>query len=105
MKEYANGMKATTFTKKQINVLYGKAKRGEVKVERWAMSELYDLADYYGYDYNGSIEMFERYALTIIRSMFGENNEAPQETVDRFSNWVFSSYTTKKQDQCNHELV
>ena len=40
--------KSTEFTRKQINVLYGKAKSGELKVEKWVMKEFYDLAEYRG---------------------------------------------------------
>ena len=34
---------ATEFTKKQINVIYGKAKNGELKVEKWFIRDLYEL--------------------------------------------------------------
>ena len=46
MKNYGAN-KATEFSKKQISVIYGMAKRVELKVEKWVMSDLYDLADYY----------------------------------------------------------
>ena len=32
--------KATEFTKKQINVIFAKAKAGELKVESWIMKKL-----------------------------------------------------------------
>ena len=69
MKEYGAN-KATEFSKKQISVIYSKAKNGELKVEKWYMSRLYDLAEYYGYDYNRSVEFEERSILKIIESVF-----------------------------------
>lgn len=34
MKNYG-AMKATEFTRKQIGVIYSKAKKGELKIEKW----------------------------------------------------------------------
>lgn len=59
MKQYGL-MKATEFTKKQVNVIFAKAKHGELKVEKWFISELYTLADYYNYDDNRSANAAKR---------------------------------------------
>lgn len=47
---------ATEFSKKQISVIYGKAKAGQLKIEKWLISRFYDLADFYGIDWNRGIE-------------------------------------------------
>lgn len=51
MKQYG-AMKATEFSRKQIGVIFAKAKAGELKVEKFVMSDFYTMADYYDYDYD-----------------------------------------------------
>lgn len=85
MREYSNGMKATEFTQKQINVIYGCAKRGELKVEKWLMKELYKEADFYGYDYNGSTSDSERKVLRLLEKVFDRNYEEAQKIIDNMT--------------------
>lgn len=73
MKRYGQN-KATEITRKQVNIVFAKAKTGELKVEKWMMKRLYELADYYGYDDNGSIEQQETDAKEIINSIFENGN-------------------------------
>ena len=54
MKQYGF-FKATEFSAKQISVIYRKAKNGELNVEKWVINRLYELAEYYNYDSNGSV--------------------------------------------------
>ena len=104
MKQYGNH-KSTSFTKKQISVIYAKAKNGELKVEKWVMAELYNLADYYGYDYNGSIEYFERPVLNIIENVFKNNIEEAQEQIDFFRDSYLSSLTEKGKKDIDRNLI
>lgn len=103
MKEYRNGMKATEISKKQVSVIYAKAKNGELKVERWVMNRLYNLADYYGYDDNRSVEEAEAKIIAIIEAVF--NGEDVQGMVDEFAEWTWGRLGRKSRENCNHELV
>ena len=80
MKVYGS-RKATEFTKKQIGAIYAKAKNGELKVEKWYMAHLYNLADYYGYDDNRSVEDEERSILNILALVFNNELSKAQEII------------------------
>lgn len=104
MKQYGARF-ATEFTKKQIGVIYRMAKTGELKVEQWIMNQLYNLADYYGYDDNRSVADEERKVLRILDKVFaGENTEA-QELINEYTGWLFDHISTKRQAQVNRNLV
>lgn len=105
MKTYANGMKATEFSKKQIGVIYYKAKDGELKVEKWVMSDLYNNAEYYGYDYNGDTARAEQRILHILENVFSGNIEKAQEEIDAYTEIVFSSMTMKYQKNADRNFV
>ena len=60
MKRYGAN-KATEFTRKQINVIFAKAKAGEIKIKKWVIADFYNTADYYGYDDNGIVEERKRH--------------------------------------------
>ncbi len=96
MKQYGFN-KATEFSKKQISVIYAKAKSGDLKVEKWMMSKLYDLADFYGTDDNGSVEFEERFVLNILRSVFDGDLEDAQERINSTADIFFNNYTDKFQ--------
>ena len=104
MKRYGM-MKATEFTKKQINVIYAKAKNGELAVERWFLSKMYDLADYYGYDYNGSAAREEDNVLRILENVFANDTAAAQEKIDLTTNSWYNSYTDKYKATFDRSLV
>ncbi len=104
MKQYGFN-KATEFSKKQINVIYAKAKKGELKVEEWVIKEFYDLSDYYGYDDNKSVEERERYILKILNSVFDGNNEEAQEEIDNYTNRFFELMSKKEQAKVSREIL
>ena len=104
MKAYGMN-KATEFTKKQISVIYGMAKRSELKVEKWVISEFYDLAEYYGYDSNGSVELSERTILNILNAVFDKDIERAQKLIDWYTEVNFERMTKKAQDKANRSLV
>lgn len=105
MKTYANGMKTTEFTKKQINVIYSMAKQEKLQIEKWYMSNLYDLADYYNYDSNGSVEFEERFILNILRNVFEGNLEEAQKLITSETNRVFDLISTKRSKDFDRGLV
>lgn len=97
--------KATEFTKKQISIIYGAAKRGELKLERWVASDLYDLADYYGYDDNGAVARAEVKVLAILDAVFGKDMAKAQELIDEYTESTFEALSRKAQDKANRSLV
>lgn len=103
MKQYGFN-KATEFTKKQINVIYGKAKSGQLKVEKWYMSNLYDLADYYGYDDNRSVEFEEVFVKKILNAVFDGDMETAQNIIEERTNKIYESLSRKNKERCNREL-
>lgn len=104
MKAYGMN-KATEFTKKQISVIYGMSKRSELKVEKWVISEFYDLAEYYGYDSNGSVELSERTILNILNAVFDKDVERAQKLIDWYTEVNFERMTKKAQAKANRSLV
>lgn len=97
MKNYGAN-KATEFTRKQINVIYAKAKRAELKVEKWFIGTLYDLAEYYGYDSNGIVAERESSILLILNYVFGGNIEKAQEEIDFLTNKIYNAYSRKMKN-------
>ena len=83
--KYYGAKKATEFTKKQIGVIYAKAKSGELKVEKWIISRLYDLADYFGYDDGGSVAQSEGWILRILDKTFANDLEEAQHLIDHYT--------------------
>ena len=104
MKAYGMN-KATEFTKKQISVIYGMAKRSELRVEKWVISEMYDLAEYYGYDDNGSVELAERQILNILNDVFAGNKADAQAKIDNYTEENFKLMSKKAQAKANRSLV
>lgn len=97
--------KATEFSKKQISVIYGCAKRGELKVEKWMMSNMYDLADYYGYDDSRTVEREESEILNILNSVFGHDMDSAQAKIDRYTMSLFGQLSEKRQRTADRTLV
>lgn len=90
MKQYGN-KKATEFNKRDLSPIYKMAKDGELKVEKWFMNELYDLAEYYGYDDNRAVEFMEKDVLDILKA------EDKQSAIDEVSNKWFERLSKKAQ--------
>lgn len=104
MKRYGAN-KATEFTKKQISVIYGKAKNGELKVEKWVISEFYDLAEYYGYDDNRTVEQAETSILKILDAVFANDLINAQNLIDEYTEDSFRRMSRKNQSKCNRNLL
>lgn len=103
MRQYG-AFRATSITKKQINVIYGKAKRGELKVEKWFIESLYDLADYYGYDYNRSVEERETFTRMILNAIFANETERAQELINLETDRVYSLKGQKNKEKCDRNV-
>jgi len=97
--------KATEFSKKQINVIYANVKSGNFKIEKWAMSQLYDLADYYGYDDNRSVEESERKIKDILEVTFSKDYKKAQEKIDYFTDDYFKSMSRKNQEASDRSYL
>lgn len=104
MKQYGAN-KATEFSKKQINVVYGAAKRGELEVEKWVISEMYDLADYYGYDDNGSVANAEAKIINILDAVFAKDLSKAQELIDEYTASEWELMGKKAQAKANRSPV
>lgn len=104
MKAYGAN-KATEFSRKQIGVIYYKAKNKELNVEKWVISRFYDLADYYGYDDNMSVEREETDILQILDKMFAGELDKAQELINDYTSKVWELLGRKSQEKANRELV
>ena len=104
MKTYGAN-KATEFTKKQINVVFAKAKNGELKVENWYIQHLYALADYYGYDYNRSVEDEERFIKEILDSVFTNDIKKAQSLIDSQTEKIFNLLSRKNRENADRSFV
>ena len=105
MKTYGRGLKATQFTKKQVNVLYAKAKKGELKIEKFYIKNLYDLAEYYGYDSNNIVAEEEAGVLLILDSVFSGNLEEAQERIDSDTERLYNSLAYRYQKKADRSLI
>lgn len=103
MKQYG-AKKATDFTEKQISVIYANAKRGALKVEKWFLNELYDLATYIGYDDNRSVERDEKAVKEILEAVFANEIEKAQSLIDYTTNDWYNSYGRKTQEKCDRNV-
>jgi hypothetical protein len=104
MKQYGARF-ATEFTKKQIGVIYRMAKAGDLKVEQWIMNQLYNLADFYGYDDNRSVAEEEVKVLQILDKVFANETAEAQELINEYTDWLFDHISAKRQAQVNRNLV
>lgn len=105
MKYYGNGMKATEFTRKQINVIFAKAKKGDLKVEKWYIGHLYDMADFYSYDENGSAEKEESIIKVLLDAVFAGRIEEAQQIISSETDRRFDLLSNKNQKAANRALV
>lgn len=103
MKRYGAN-KATVFYKSQINYLYKLAKQDQLKIEKWVMSDFYYLADYYGYDDNGSVEDAEREVLKILDAA-QEDLELTQELINKYTEHTFSLLSNKNKAKSDRNYI
>lgn len=97
--------KATEFSKKQISVIYGKAKAGQLKIEKWLISRFYDLADFYGIDWNRGIEKNERDILRILDAVFSDDLQKAQEEINFVTESWFKCLSIKGQKNADRAFV
>lgn len=100
MKQYG-AFFASEITKKQVNVIFAKAKRGELKVEKWFLQDLYNLADYYGYDSNRSAAEQESEVKKILDAVFANDLVTAQTIIDETESKWYSLYSKKNQAKCD----
>ena len=100
MKQYGF-FKATDFTKKQVGVVFARAKSGALKIEKWFIQELYNLADYYGYDDNCSVARQEREVKSILDAVFANDMETAQRLIDDTTQKWYDSYGKKTKATCD----
>lgn len=103
MKQYGYFFK-TEISKKQVNVIFAKAKRGELSVEKWFIGELYNLTDYYGYDSNRSVAAQEYDAKKILESVFANDMEKAQKLINETEVKWFSLMSRKNQAKCDRNV-
>lgn len=89
MKRYSNGMKATEFNRKQVEAL-----AQNVTLERWFFNYLLDLAKYYGYDDNRSVEEAE----AVILKALDENTVDAQKALDKLTEKTINAYGFKRSE-------
>lgn len=104
MRQYG-AKKATEFTNKQIGVIFGMAKRNELQVEKWVMREFYNLAEYYGYDDNRSVEASERKIMNILTAVFANELEEAQNLINEYTEKEFTLLSNKNQKACDRTYV
>ncbi len=104
MKQYGFN-KTTEFTRKQIGAIYMAAKNGELKVEKWVMNDFYDLADYYGYDSNKTVERAELEILKIIDVVFKRNIGEAQVLINKYTKSYFMLMSRKNREKADRTIV
>lgn len=93
--------KAVDFTKKQVGVIFANAKCGNLRVEKWFMQEIYNLADYYGFDDNGSVAKSERAVKLILDAVFAKDFENAQILINDTADRWYSLYGKENQAKCD----
>ena len=93
------------FSAGQIIVIYLKAKNGELNVEKWVINRLYELAEYYNYDSNGSVLDEEIEIKKILETVFANDLATAQNLIDKYTKRTFGLLGAKKQVKCDRSLV
>lgn len=102
MKVYGNGMKATEFNKKDLAPIYRMAKEGTLKVEKWFMNDLYNMADYYNFDNNGNVARYETKVLSLLTI---EDVAELQTAIDEMTESEYNLLGVKAQKSANRNMV
>ena len=77
--------KINGYTRKQAGVIYRAVKEGKIEMEKPAISKLYDWADDFGIDYNGSINRIMHEVHIAIDAIFEGDYEKAQAYVNAFA--------------------
>lgn len=73
------------YTRKQAGVIYRAVKEGKIEMEKAAVSKLYDWADDFGIDYNGSVNRIMQDVHIAIDAIFAGDYEKAQAHVNAFA--------------------
>ena len=95
-----------TITRKQANVIFACAKAGKIKLERWQMSSIYNLADKADdciVDWNGSTRKDRETVRDILDNIFAGDFEKAQARIDKFYN--LADYGKKFKDRADRRLI
>lgn len=69
------------------------------------MSELYNLADYYGYDDNRTVEDAEKKILAILDAVFAKDLEKAQKLLDDYTEKTFNLLSRKNQQRADRTMM
>ena len=96
---------SSSISKKQVNVIFAKAKAGELKIERWVMRDFYSIVNFDGIDWNGSTARLSDDVSRILDNIFEGNIEKAQSRIDFYTKSTFDGYTDKGKATLQRELV
>lgn len=85
--------------------IYGANKAGNLKIEKHIINDFYNLADYYGFDDNKSVERAEFHIMQILNEVFAGDFEKAQKHVDEYTERVLADLTPVRIAKLNRELV
>lgn len=89
-------------SRKQVNVIYVAAKKGEIRLERWMASEMYKLADETEQiiDWNGSASKLMDSCRQILDAVFAKDFDKAQSIIDRtFDISLYGKKAVEKMDR------
>lgn len=96
-----------TITRKQANAIFACAKAGKIKLERWQMSSIYNLADISGddctIDWNGSINKEIEIVRDILACVFAGDYQKAQAKINGF--YDLANYGKKFRNKADHRLI
>ena len=97
----------STITRKQANVIFACAKSGKIKLERWQMSSIYNLAnrssDEYIIDWNGSINKEVEIVRDILDCVFAGDYQKAQAKINGF--YDLANYGKKFRNKADRRLI
>lgn len=70
-------------TRKQAGVIFGASKRGEIKISKNFIAKMYEVADFYGYDDNGTKQLLNDGFKAIVDTFFNDRANTQTE-IDKF---------------------
>lgn len=95
-------MEKIKFTKNQVNTLFGSAKRGEIKIEKWIITRLYDSvkeSEYYVSPYSDFKDENEM-VKNVVNAIFNKDFENAQKEIKNYMDkFNFNTKLMKKVDR------
>ena len=95
-----------TITRKQANVIFACAKSGKIKLERWQMSSIYNLADKgddYIVDWNGNTRKEVEIVREILDCVFAGDYQKAQERINKAFN--LADYGKSFRNKADRRLI